>query len=120
MVLFLYMNNKDSRKINKEAKEIANIIAKKYNPEKIILFGSVARGEARKYSDIDLCIIKNTRLPLRKRIWRVYKLIRGYNYNYGVEPIVFTPKEFKDKREIDNYFVRNIIKDGKILYDAKR
>lgn len=114
------MSDQEIKKINKEAREISKIVAKKYKPEKIILFGSVARGDVRKHSDIDLCIIKNTKLPLRKRIWRVYRLIRGYNYNYGVEPIVFTPKEFKDKRESDNYFIRNIIKDGKVLYDAKR
>lgn len=118
--MLAYMSNKDVKKINKEAIEIAKIVVEKYNPEKIILFGSAARGDVRKYSDIDLCIIKNTKLPLRKRIWKVYKLIRSYNYNYGVEPIIFTPKEFKDKRESDNYFVKNIIKDGKVLYDAKR
>lgn len=104
-------------KINKEAKEIAKIVAKKYKPEKIILFGSVARGEVRKNSDIDLCIIKNTKLPSHKRIWKVYELLRGYEYKYGLEPIIFTPTEFRKKEKCENYFIRNILKDGKILYE---
>ena len=44
--------------INEQAKKIAKVIAQKYNPKKIILFGSVARGKTHKLSDIDLCIIK--------------------------------------------------------------
>jgi len=111
------MDNKNVKKINKEARKIAKIVAKKYKPEKIILFGSAARGEVRKYSDIDLCIIKNTRLPSHKRIWKVYKLLRDYDYEYGVEPIVFTPKEFSEKKKRGTYFIRNILKDGKILYE---
>jgi len=44
-------------KIKQEAIKIAKIVAKKYKPEKIILYGSVVRGNIRKNSDIDLCII---------------------------------------------------------------
>ncbi len=113
------MQNNNLEQINKEAKEIAEVVAKKYKPEKIILFGSVARGEIRKDSDIDLCIIKKTKLPRYKRIWKVYELIRDMDYKYGVEPIIFTPTEFQE-REKNNYFVRNILKDGKILYEAAR
>ena len=105
-------------KINQEAKRIAEVVAKKYKPEKIILYGSVARGEIRKDSDIDLCIIKKTRLPFRKRLWKVYKLIRDVDYSYGIEPVVFTPKEFQERQDNNNFFIRNILKDGKILYEA--
>lgn len=112
------MRNNNLKQINKEAKQIAEVVAKKYKPEKIILFGSVARGQIRKDSDIDLCIIKKTRLPRYKRIWRVYKLIRDMDYEYGVEPIVFTPQEFKERK--DYYFIRNILKDGKVLYEETR
>ncbi len=111
------MQNNNLEQINKEAKEIAEIVAKKYKPEKIILFGSVARGEIRKDSDIDLCIIKKTKLPFRKRICKIYDLIDNVDSEHGVEPVIFTPKEFKEREET-NYFIRNILKDGKILYEA--
>lgn len=111
------MNKADNKKIDKEAREIAKIVAEKYNPEKIILFGSAARGNIHKYSDIDLCIIKNTRIPAHKRIWKVYEALRGYEYKYGVEPVVFTPREFNEKKKCGNYFIRNIVKDGKVLYE---
>lgn len=111
------MKRQDVKKINQEARVIARIVAKKYNPEKIILFGSAARGNIHKYSDIDICIIKNTKLPLHKRICKVYNFIDNVDWEYGVEPIVFTPKEFNEKKKCGNYFIRNIVKDGKILYE---
>lgn len=111
---------KNNLKINQEAVKIARIVARKYKPEKIILYGSVARGKIRKNSDIDLCIIKKTKLPFRKRIWKVYKLIRDINYDYSLEPIVFTPNEFEKKNKCNDFFVKNILKDGKILYETKR
>lgn len=92
------MNTNNLKKAKKEAKMLSKTIADKYKPEKIILYGSVARGKVRKYSDIDLCIIKKTNLPFRKRIWKVYEIIRDLDYDYGVEPIVFTPREFAEKK----------------------
>ncbi|MEK7166968.1 MAG: nucleotidyltransferase domain-containing protein [Patescibacteria group bacterium] len=107
-------------KINQEARKIAKVVAEKYKPEKIILYGSVARGDIRKNSDIDLCIIKKTKLPFRKRIWKVYNLIRNVDYDYGLEPIIFTPNEFTNKKKCNDFFVKNILKDGKILYETKK
>ena len=46
-------------------------------------------------------------------IGKAYKLLRGMDYEYGVEPIVFTPKEFKGK---EGYY----LKDGKVLYEKTR
>jgi predicted nucleotidyltransferase len=43
-----------------EAKKLSKKIAKRYNPEKIILFGSSVIGKDSKESDIDLLIIKNS------------------------------------------------------------
>jgi len=53
----------DLTKIN----EIAQRIASKFNPEKIILFGSYAKGTPDNGSDIDLLIIQDTNLPIHKR-----------------------------------------------------
>jgi len=61
---------------------------------------------------------KDTKLPQRKRIWKVYEFIRDVNCDYGVEPIIFTPKEFKERQ--GKYFLRNILKEGEVLYESKR
>jgi uncharacterized protein len=46
--------------VSKEIEMIKNDIVNKYNPKRIMLFGSQAKGTARTKSDIDLCIVKDT------------------------------------------------------------
>jgi len=104
--------------INKDIQKVTKQIQEKYKPEKIILFGSFARGENQKHSDIDLCIIKNTKVPFRERILKIYQIIRNLDYKNPIEPFVFTPREFEQRK--DKYFFRNIKKEGKIIYEKSR
>ncbi|MFH1187425.1 MAG: nucleotidyltransferase domain-containing protein [bacterium] len=91
--------NNLNKKYLQEAEKLAEIIVRNYKPEKIILYGSAARGDVRKDSDLDFCIIKDSDLPMRKRIWDVYKSIRqGWDYGLPFEPVVFTPQEFSQKK----------------------
>jgi predicted nucleotidyltransferase len=50
---------------------------KRYDPERVILFGSAARGEADAYSDMDIVVIKETSERFLDRLGRVYDLIEG-------------------------------------------
>lgn len=104
-----------NKKYLQEAEKLAGIIVKNYQPEKIILYGSAARGNVRKDSDLDFCIIKESDLPMRKRIYDVYSALDDYDYAYAFEPVVFTPKEFQAKQNSNDYFIREILR-GKIMY----
>ncbi len=64
------------------------------SPEKIILFGSYATGQADKDSDIDLLIIANSNQDRLERIWQVYKLLRGKRET-PMDIIVLTPRNTK-------------------------
>lgn len=87
---------------------------KKYNPEKIILFGSSARGEIDEYSDLDLVVIKKTHKRFVKRLVEVANLIDS---DVGkVDVFVYTPKEFEEMRKRENPFIEKVIKEGKIVY----
>lgn len=91
---------------------------KKYEPEKIILFGSYARGEIDEYSDIDLVVIKNTDKKFLERIIEVTKLI-GKNDSGHVDVFVYTPEEFQRMIDSGNPFIENVLKEGKIVYEKK-
>lgn len=91
-------------------------IKKHYQPEKIILFGSAARGTFREGSDIDLLIIKKTTQRKWERSREVLSLLSLDN---PVEPQVFTPEEIVERQEMDDPFLREIFMEGKILYEAK-
>jgi predicted nucleotidyltransferase len=88
---------------------------KKYDPEKIILFGSVAYGKFHEDSDIDLLVIKDTDEPYNSRQLRVARMYCGL---VPTDIIVVTQKEL-DKAITENRFfvVEEILKKGKVIYE---
>jgi len=96
---------------------ITQRIVENYEPEKIILFGSVARGETNRDSDIDLFIVKKTNETRRHRGLEVGKLFLPRDFSLDV--IVYTPEEVKDSYQ-NNFFIREIIDNGKIIYQKTK
>ena len=98
-------------------KEIENItiqIIKKYKPEKIILFGSAARGEMGPDSDADFLVIKaNTPFYGADRIRELSRMIER---NIPVDLLVYKPEEFKSRLELGDPFLKAVVKEGKVLY----
>lgn len=96
---------------------IASITAQlieKYQPEKIILFGSAARGEATPGSDVDLLIIKSdTPLYGADRIMEVSRLIER---DVPVDFLVYRPEEFEKRLKMGDPFIELVMKDGRVLY----
>jgi len=90
---------------------------KRYVPEKIIVFGSYVRGETDEYSDLDFVIIKKTKKRFIERLIEAAKLIDS---DLGkVDIFVYTPEEFQRMIELENPFIENVLKDGKVIYEAK-
>lgn len=88
-------------------------------PEKIILFGSYANGNPTHDSDVDLLVITNGK-PKEK--YRAISMLL-YPRQFPVDIIVKTPKEVAEalKGGRDNsFFIREIIKKGKVLYDRHK
>ena len=85
--------------------------------EKAILFGSFARNEASRHSDIDLILIKNTDLRFFDRYDGVLVAFSSALPEYDVEMLIYTPKELE---EISHRpFIRQALKEGKVLYESK-
>lgn len=85
-------------------------IRKKFNPEKIILFGSRARGDNLKTSDIDLLVVskKFEGVDWRKRMISVFG---NWDKRQMLEPICYTPEEFERKKKQIG-IVRQAVKEG--------
>jgi predicted nucleotidyltransferase len=99
---------------NKEIIKITRQIIEKYMPEKIILFGSVARGEIGPDSDADFLIIKK-RVP-DFGADRIRELSRLIDRDIPLDLIVYRPEEFEERLNMGDPFLKSIIKEGKILY----
>lgn len=101
----------------KEIKEISDKIVKNYSPEKIILFGSYGSGNPTKDSDVDLFIIKETKRHQHKRHLQVRRIIKG---ELPVDVLVYTPKETQRRLKMGDFFIKDILKKGKVLYEASQ
>lgn len=99
-----------------EATKLSEALAKNYNPEKIILFGSGARGDIHTDSDIDLLIIKNSDKKKAYRIKEVFTALRNVPRTYSLDPLVYTPNEIKKRLALGDYFIKRIMTEGRVLY----
>ena len=101
--------------LDKEIQSITKLIIhqiKPYKPQKVILFGSYAKGTAKADSDVDLVLIKNTNDNFQTRMKKVRLLI---STTTPVDVFVFTPKEFKEGTKT-NPLLSEIERTGKIIY----
>ena len=85
------------------------------SPEKIILFGSWARGQARPDSDLDLLIIEESDLPRQRRAGRYRMALLGLFPAKDI--VVWTPSEVALWRDVPNAFITAILAEGRVLYE---
>lgn len=105
---------------NRKAREVilrmVSEIVARYQPEKIILFGSYAHGNPTEDSDVDLLIIKNTEKKFADRWVEVKRLLRNVSQTLPVTPLVYTEKEIEARAAIKDFFIQEILEKGEVLY----
>lgn len=93
-------------------------IAEKFQPEKIILFGSYAYGRPRPESDVDLLVVMNT--PRRPRQQRL-EISRALSPRpFPLDIIVRTPAQLRERIALGDFFLREISTQGKVVYERHR
>ena len=95
--------------------EIVRRLIAAIDPDRIILFGSRARGDSGPDSDIDLLIIKDTRLSFAERARRVSQIIG--RHVFPLDLIVLTPGEVQRRLKAFDPFLEEALSHGRILYD---
>ena len=96
---------------DKEIRNIVNQLISLYKPEKIILFGSLAKGEVRQGTDIDLFIIKSDVPDLG--VDRIRQLDALIKYRLATDFIVYRPEELEQRLKLGDPFVKSILEKGK-------
>ena len=107
----------EKEKYQKELDKLSKQIIKKYKPEKIILFGSLASGDLRKGSDIDLLVIKESDKDYWQRAEEIAGILGSVKLNVPKDVLNITPEELKDRLSINDFFIREIINKGKVIYE---
>jgi predicted nucleotidyltransferase len=98
-----------------EINAVVQRIAERFDPERIILFGSYAYGKPHRYSDVDLwVVIKTSERPLAKQI----EIARALSpHRFGIDILVYAPREIKSRIAMGDYFLREIVTKGKVMYE---
>jgi predicted nucleotidyltransferase len=90
-------------------------IVEKFRPQRIILFGSHARGTADERSDVDLLVVASFKGKRRTIVVEMDRALRGIGFARDI--ILLTPEEFNRDREIPGTIARPAAQEGKILYE---
>jgi len=98
-----------------QIEELSHRIIKEFHPEKIVLFGSYARGVPTMDSDVDLLII----LPFTGRsVNKSVEIRLRVRPSFPVDLIVRTPEKVRERLEMGDEFMREILEKGNVLYEA--
>ncbi len=95
--------------------KIVRRIVKVAKPEKIIMFGSAARGEMGPNSDVDLLVIKS-RVHRRKLAMKIYRSLGGIGC--PVDVVVVRPEDIERYGNCPALIIEPALREGKVLYAA--
>jgi predicted nucleotidyltransferase len=85
-----------------------------FKPQKVILFGSFARGEMKEGSTLDFMIIANTKLSFFNRIKKALLACTGGSP--PIEPLIYTPEEIELLLNQGEGFMEDAMEEGIVLY----
>ena len=100
--------------MEQEVARFVRILTEHGNPERVIVFGSLASGQVHAWSDIDLVIVEKTDLPFWQRLRQTRRLLRP---KVGTDILVYTPEEFEQLRRDRTFFREEILAKGMVVYE---
>jgi predicted nucleotidyltransferase len=97
-------------------KEIIRRIVRVAHPDRIILFGSAARGEMGPNSDLDLLVVKRGKFDRGRLAERIYLSLHGAGA--AVDVIIATPQEVERYRQTHCLVIAPALAEGRVVYAA--
>jgi predicted nucleotidyltransferase len=94
-------------------RQFARDVANRFQPEKIILFGSYAYGQPHADSDVDILVI----MPARNELDQAVKIRLAVDYHFPLDLLVRTPKNLAWRLTEGDSFLREVMERGKVLYE---
>lgn len=96
--------------------EIVRRVLSVAQPERVILFGSAARGEMTPDSDIDLLVLEQAPRDPRKQSIALGDALRGLGFPFDV--VVMATERFEETKDLIGGLAHPADKGGKVIYEA--
>ncbi len=97
--------------------EIIRRVVVATRPDRIILFGSAARGQMGPHSDVDLLVVKSGKYNASHLTGRAYMTMKGLPE--AVDLILVTPEQVERYRDSHSLIIAPALREGKEVYAAK-
>lgn len=96
-------------------------IVREVHPQKILLFGSWARGQANKESDVDFLVVERepfggnrSRRQEAARIWRCLS-----EFRVPTDILVYSASELSQWQDSSHHVIGTALREGKVLYESE-
>src|ERR1051325_2346047 len=97
-----------------QIESLSRRIAREFQPERIILFGSYAYGAPKEGSDVDLLVL----MPVRcNDLSKALQMMTRLKPKFSVDLLVRTPKDMESRLKNNDWFLREVVKRGRVLYE---
>jgi predicted nucleotidyltransferase len=100
-------------------REMGKLIGERFHPEKVILFGSYARGEAGINSDVDLMVVMESKAEWYERSVPIWMAI-SERWIEPIDIIVRSPEVFAQRQCQPDTLEYEAVREGVVLYEEKR
>lgn len=97
--------------------EIVDRLVRAVDPDRIILFGSRARGDHRQDGDVDLLLIKPSSAPAHRRVVPAYEAMAGLLAPTDI--LWRTPEEVEEWSQVRSHFLSRAMREGRVLYEKR-
>lgn len=98
-----------------QVQDFCQEVVEKFQPDKIILFGSYAYGEPNQDSDIDLLVI----LPFEGHpAKKAAEILIAIDYHFPLDLLARTSEQIQQRIDMGDFFIQEIVSEGRILYEA--
>ena len=99
----------------RQIRQVGRRIAREFRPQRVVLFGSRARGAATADSDVDLLIV----MPFEgKPVSKSVEIRLKIRPPFPTDLLVRTPEMVRRRLAMGDDFIRDILEHGKVLYEA--
>jgi len=100
-------------------RDMVDSIVREVDPERVYLFGSYARGEAREDSDVDILVVEHepfgAERSRRREMARLWRLLAGFGVPKDI--LVYSSEEVERWRRSRSHVIGHALQEGKLLHE---